>query len=99
MIRGDRRYHVTIRFGPKGAGNVEEVLWHKTQQTRRLEDGALIFEADVDGLGEIVWWILGYGQEAVVEQPPELRELLAQHARTMAGHYAAEPESPTGGSR
>ena len=95
MIRGDRRYHVVIRFNPRVAGNVEEVLWHKTQQTRRLEDGSLIFEADVDGLSEIVWWILGYGQEAVVEEPPELRKLLTQHARAMAGHYAREPESPT----
>lgn len=95
MIRGDRRYHVVVHFNPRVAGNVEEVLWHKTQQTRRLEDGSLIFEADVDGLGEIVWWILGYGQEAVVEEPPELRRLLTQHARAMAGRYAGEPESPT----
>lgn len=95
MIRGDQRYHVVIRFSQQVAGNVEEVLWHKTQQTRRAADGSLVFEADVDGLGEIVWWVLGYGREAVVAEPPELRDLAAQHARAMVDHYASEPRSPT----
>ncbi len=90
MIRGDRPYHVVIRFSPKVAGNVEEVSWHKTQQTQRTDDDSLIFEVDVDGLSEIAWWVLGYGREAVVEQPQELRDLIAAHARAMLQHYAGD---------
>ncbi|MCP4250825.1 MAG: WYL domain-containing protein [bacterium] len=87
MIRGDRKYHVIIRFNKKVATNVEEVVWHRTQQTRYLPGGDLLFEVDVDGLNEIVWWILGYGHEAEVEQPLELRRLVAEHVRALADKY------------
>jgi predicted DNA-binding transcriptional regulator YafY len=93
MIRGDRRYHVVIRFSPKVAGNVEEVLWHKTQSTRRIADGAMLFEVDVDGLQEISWWILGYGDQAEVLEPQELRQLIADRARAMAAIYAESKPS------
>ena len=66
MIRGDQSDHVCIRFSPKVTRNVEEVLWHPTQQTSLIEDGSLRYEVDVDGLDEIAWWVLGYGKEAVV---------------------------------
>ena len=55
MIKGDQRYRVVIRFSPEVAGNVDEISWHKTQRTRFEDDGSLIFEVDVDGLGEISW--------------------------------------------
>ncbi|MCP4590138.1 MAG: WYL domain-containing protein, partial [bacterium] len=87
MIRGELRHHVRIKFLPKVAGNVEEVVWHKTQTTQRLDDGSLIFEVHVDGLNEISWWVLGYGDQAVVLDPPELCELVIGHARRMLDHY------------
>jgi predicted DNA-binding transcriptional regulator YafY len=85
MIPGDKVYQVKVQFSAKIAGNVEEVLWHSTQQTRRLDDDSLLFEAEVDGVDEISWWILGYGKEARVLEPRELQELIAAHAREMAG--------------
>lgn len=87
MIKGDTRYKVRIRFSPKVAGNVEEVIWHATQQTRRQEDGALLYEVEVDGIHEIAWWVLGYGREAEVLDPPELRSVIAEHVRRMADVY------------
>ncbi|MCK4660259.1 MAG: WYL domain-containing protein [Phycisphaerae bacterium] len=87
MIREGRRYHVRIRFLPKVAGNVEEIVWHKTQMTERLEDDSLLFQVDVDGIQEISWWVLGYGDQAIVLDPPELRELVIAHARGMLQHY------------
>jgi len=80
-------YHVELLFKPKVAGNVEEVLWHKTQQTQRLADDSMVFEVDVDGLGEITWWILGYGDQVVVQQPLELRRKVGLVARNMAAIY------------
>ena len=87
MIRGDRRYHVRIRFSPKVAHNVEEVLWHPTQQTLFLDGQSMIYEVDVDGVDEIAWWVLGYGKEAVVEAPAELCKIIREHARAMAAFY------------
>jgi predicted DNA-binding transcriptional regulator YafY len=89
MIPGDREYHVRIRFHPQVASNVDEVCWHPTQQTRWEDDGWLTFEVDVQGIGEISWWVLGYGDRAQVLDPPELREAIAERVAGMYQHYHA----------
>ncbi|MFQ5414610.1 MAG: helix-turn-helix transcriptional regulator [Phycisphaerae bacterium] len=95
MIRGDKRYHVKLRFAPKVAGNVEEIVWHKTQRTEYEDDGSLLFEVDVDGIQEIVWWVLGYGDQAVVLEPAELRRVVGAHARRLCAVYAdTDPTMP-----
>ena len=71
---------VRIRFEPGVAGNVAEVHWHKTQRVKFNRDGSLDFRARVSGIDEIAWWILGYGDQAEVLAPPELRERIAGHA-------------------
>ena len=81
FIRGSRTRRVVVRFSEKVGANVAEVRWHKTQQTRILPDGSVELEFRVAGLTEIIWWILGYGAEAEVLEPPELREMVADHAR------------------
>jgi proteasome accessory factor B len=83
IIPEETRYHVRLRFLPKVAGNVEEVTWHKSQRFTAQPDGSCIFEAEVDGLSEISWWILGYGDQVVVEAPPELRRRIGEVARNM----------------
>jgi predicted DNA-binding transcriptional regulator YafY len=78
---------ITVRFGKKVARNVAEVKWHKTRRLKWTDDGALEFTAKVKGLKEISWWILGYGDQAEVIKPPELRKLVATHARRMLRKY------------
>ncbi len=94
LIRGDTRYHVEITFSAKVAGNVEEVAWHPTQRTRRRSDGTLVFEVDVDGIDEIAWWILGYGDQAIVCEPEPLRQLIASHARNMLRYVDMHENKP-----
>jgi proteasome accessory factor B len=78
---------VLIRFQPLVARNVAEVLWHRTQTTQLNADGTLDFRVTVSGLGEISWWILGYGDQAEVIEPAELREKIAERVRRMAKVY------------
>ncbi len=94
MVRGDRRHHVEVHFSKKVGGNVEEVFWHATQRTRMRSDGVLIFEVDVDGLDEISWWILGYGDQAIVTEPDELRHMVMSHARNMVHLYESNQKIP-----
>lgn len=82
---------VVIRFAPQVARNVAEVRWHKTQQTALLPDGSLEFRVTVDGIEEISWWILGYGDRAEVLQPAALREKLRTHAEHMLNLYSRPP--------
>jgi len=85
-----RDSHVVIKFGSLVARNVAEVNWHKTQRTRLLPDGSLVYQATVSGLNEIAWWILGYGDQAEVLRPAKLRRLIAQRVRNMAAMYGRE---------
>jgi len=82
-----RDVEVVVRFSKLVAQNVAEVVWHKTQQVVFGDDGSLEFSVTVSGLGEISWWILGYGDQAEVLKPPALRRLVADRARRMLEHY------------
>lgn len=84
MIPEGRIYNVKLRFLPKVAENVSEVRWHDTQKISRNEDGSVTLEFRVDGIGEIFWWILGYGDQVEVLAPAKLRQRLAETGRKMA---------------
>lgn len=84
---------VSIRFSPKVATNVAEVTWHKTQRLEFQPDGSLDLHVKVSGLNEISWWILGYGDQAEVIRPPELRTLVASHVAHLAQIYRKDIEA------
>ena len=84
---------VLIRFSKMVAQNVAEVAWHKTQQLTFREDGRLDFRATVSGLGEISWWVLGYGDQAEVLEPAQLRRIVAERAAHMARCYRGKGKS------
>jgi len=84
MIPEGRIYNVKLRFLPKVAENVAEVQWHSTQKVTHNSDGSVTVEFRVDGLGEITWWILGYGDQVQVLRPKKLRQKIIETARNMA---------------
>ena len=93
LIPGDGAdARVVVHFKPLVARNVGEVIWHKTQQLEFQEDGSLIYRARVSGIQEIAWWILGYGDQAEVLEPAELRRLVAKRAQNMAAMYDGKSE-------
>jgi predicted DNA-binding transcriptional regulator YafY len=85
-----RDRQVVVRFNKLVAQNVAEVNWHRTQRVEFREDGSADFRVTVSGLNEISWWILGYGDQAEVIEPPQLRQMVAQRAKRMAEQYAAK---------
>jgi proteasome accessory factor B len=96
MIREPgKKARVVVRFRPLVASNVAEVTWHPTQQITHRDDGSIDFSVTVEGLREISWWILGYGDQAEVLEPRELREMIAERVRGMAATYGiAESRTP-----
>jgi len=81
---------VVVRFSKLVAQNVAEVRWHKTQRLQLNDDGTLDYRVTVSGLKEISWWILGYGDQAEVREPPELRRIIAGHAKRLVEQYGDE---------
>lgn len=97
LIRGKEKHNVKLQFEPLVAANVAEVQWHSTQKVEWLDDGRIIFDVTVEGLDEIVWWILGYGDQVEVLQPPQLRKKLHETAVRMASRHisaAADDDPP-----
>ncbi len=83
MIPEGRLYNIKLRFLPKVAHNVAEVQWHSTQKVTYNNDGSATIEFLVDGLGEISWWILGYGDQVQVLAPKALRKRVLETAKNM----------------
>ena len=87
MARADEQFHVILKFTPEAADSIEELTWHKTQETWRTKSDSLIFEADVDGIEEISSWVLGHGEGVKVVHPPELGELVGTKAKRVSQMY------------
>ncbi len=87
MIPEGKLYKVHLHFEPMVAGNVSEVRWHATQRVEANDDGSIEFHATVDGLREITWWILGYGDQVKVVGPPKLRKAVREVARNVLQKY------------
>jgi predicted DNA-binding transcriptional regulator YafY len=88
MIRGDQTFNVTIDFDATVAETVADTNWHPTQQIDDHPDGSITFRCEVDGMDEIVWWVLGYGPHAHLREPRELADCVANLSRATAEHYA-----------
>jgi proteasome accessory factor B len=94
MISEGTLHDVHLHFEPHVAGNVAEVRWHPSQRVEWNDDGSVEFHVRVDGLGEISWWILGYGDQVEVLAPEPLRRRVAEVAARVAARYAPEGRQP-----
>ncbi|MCC7204864.1 MAG: WYL domain-containing protein [Phycisphaeraceae bacterium] len=88
MIRGGRRHEVVIEFDAEFAETVADTRWHATQSVEWREDGSMVFRCQVDGLDEIVWWVLSMGPHCRVVRPRELADRVADLGRGVAAVYA-----------
>jgi proteasome accessory factor B len=90
MIPEGTLHDVHLHFDPLVAGNVAEVCWHRNQRVERNKDGSIEFYVRVDGLREITWWILGYGDQVEVVSPAALRRRVGKVATTVAARHGGE---------
>jgi proteasome accessory factor B len=83
MIPEGRLYNVRLRFLPEVARNIADVQWHSTQTVAFQDDGSILMEFRVDGLNEITWWVMSYGDKVQVLAPPALRQKVIKIAQNM----------------
>jgi len=88
MIRGKQRYEIEVLFEKEFANTASETRWHPTQQEQWGDDGRVTLTFSIDGLDEIVWWVLGYGPGATVIGPPELRKRVHSLASETVRRYS-----------
>jgi predicted DNA-binding transcriptional regulator YafY len=80
---------VVLRFSPTVAGRVQETRWHPSERLTAADDGSLTWRARVSGTLEIRSWILGWGADVEVVEPPALRDEIAGIVRAAATRYAS----------
>lgn len=82
VYRGEPTFDVEVLFTPDAAPLVVETVWHHSQKVKKQKDGSVILSFRVDGLSEIVYWVLGWSGRAKVIKPKELRTLVVEHLRS-----------------
>jgi predicted DNA-binding transcriptional regulator YafY len=87
MIPGETTYELELYFDAEFAETVSDTQWHKTQELLWQDDGSILFRCTVDGLDEIIWWILSMGPHCIVKKPAELAERIESLAAATAANY------------
>jgi len=81
VYRGTQSFEVAIQFTRDAADLVTETTWHSTQKVERHGDGSVTLSFLVDGLNELVHWVLGWSGRARVIRPEALRLLVLEHLK------------------
>jgi len=81
VYRGEPTYDVEIEFTEEVANLVTETTWHHTQTVKRHEDGRVTLTFRVDGLNEIVRWVLGWSGRCKIIKPQDLRTMVTEQLR------------------
>jgi len=78
---------VALKFHPRVAGRVRETRWHRSESVEEQADGSIVWRAKVAEPQEMLPWIRGWGADAEVLAPLELRERMMGEARRLARVY------------
>jgi len=78
VYRGEERYDIELEFEPEVAKIVTETIWHHTQKVKKQRGGRVSISFQVDGLDEILHWILTWAGKVTVITPNILRAKLNQ---------------------
>jgi predicted DNA-binding transcriptional regulator YafY len=90
MIPGKKSYDIELQVDRDFAETLADTNWHSTQSIEWQDDGSIIFRCKVDGLEEIVWWILGHGPHVVVRKPKELANQIRDLAAGIVANYSSQ---------
>ncbi|HXU69811.1 MAG TPA: WYL domain-containing protein [Polyangia bacterium] len=78
---------VRVFFDERVARFVRRRQWHPTQRIRNVS-GGIELTMDVAGTLEVANWVLGFGDKAMVLEPPELRSDIANELSRAASAYS-----------
>jgi predicted DNA-binding transcriptional regulator YafY len=88
-------FRARVRFARgAAAAYVRERRWSADQEMGQDNDGNLILDFTSRSRDEVSSWVLGFGAQAELLAPEDLREQLGRVAAAMAEAYGAKPECP-----
>jgi predicted DNA-binding transcriptional regulator YafY len=84
---------VKVIFSRSVARYIRDRLWHPSQKFSDLSDGRLEMTLRVADTLEVRRWILGYGPDAEVIEPPALQRSIRFQAEALIAHLAPGPKN------
>ena len=78
---------VEIWFSAGQARYVQERIWAVDQQISEQKDGSIIQTMKTSGRYEIKKWVLGYGADAELLQPADLRDEIREAVEQLGRRY------------
>ena len=91
VVFGDDKFDVVVDFRPAVAGRIRETNWHPSQRLSDLPGGGVRMEVQIPSLMEFIPWVRGWGADAEVIAPTELRLEVAASLRAAAEAYGPVP--------
>jgi predicted DNA-binding transcriptional regulator YafY len=85
--QGKEEMEVKVKFTGRAARFVPEYHWSDKQKIKSISENEIIFKVKTGSREEIKKWILGYGSEAEVLQPEDLRVEMQQEIEKMLENY------------
>jgi predicted DNA-binding transcriptional regulator YafY len=79
---------VRVRFAPRVAKAAMAARIVAERQIERLDDGSVEIEYRVNDVDELLRWVLGWGAQAEIVGPPEVRRRVGALAREIVAKYA-----------
>jgi predicted DNA-binding transcriptional regulator YafY len=96
----EAQIQLRLRFDGETGRHLQETPLSQDQQIQELADQRLEITATVLDTLQLRWWLLGFGNQVEVIDPPELREEFRGIANALQQRYATpvEPIEPLGES-
>ncbi|MGB8098557.1 MAG: WYL domain-containing protein [Terracidiphilus sp.] len=86
-VHGGEPQLVRIRFSPNQAPYVMERHWHDSQNFFPQDDGSVIMELQIANLWEAKRWLIGWGADAELVEPPAMRQAIVDDCKGMLANY------------
>ncbi|MDD5456764.1 MAG: WYL domain-containing protein [Candidatus Margulisbacteria bacterium] len=86
IIKGDP-VQIKLRFAEEISEWITQRQWNKTQEVSVNKDGSIILSMTVDGVSEVIQWILSWGSSVEVLEPAELREMVKEEVKRLGKMY------------
>ena len=87
FVGSAKPFRLRVRFSRDISDEVRELHFHRQQRIETTRDGEAILELPAQSLKEARRFVLAYGKEAVVLEPPELVESLRREAEALVRAY------------
>jgi len=81
---------IKVKFKGTTARAILTNIHHSKEKINKLKDGSVIYSLNIEGLEEIARWLLGFGDQAEVLEPPELKKKMKSIAQNLSALYSSK---------